>query len=161
LICTFFYGIKDGNLTFRSGDFEQVLESKVSTAEGVISSSKNNITQLQVFTRGADNALRYISWNGIKWGNWNAVAGLPISSSPSAVVLNNNTIDIFARGPDNALWYVSSKDGIKWGNWNYLGGGLYSAPITIAAAVVSSKNNNNNNNVSQLPMQVHVVMIQC
>ena len=136
MICTFFYGIKDRNLTFRSGDFEQVLESKVSTAEAVVSSSKNNTTQLQVFTRGADNALWYVSWNGIKWGNWNSVAGLPISSSPSAVVLNNNnTIDIFARGPDNALWYVSSKDGIKWGNWNYLGGGLSSAPT---AVVVSS-----------------------
>jgi hypothetical protein len=53
--------------------------------------------------------------------------------------LNNNTIDIFARGSDNALWYVSSKDGIKWGNWNYLGGGLSSAPIIIAAVIVSSK----------------------
>ena len=140
LICTFFYGIKDGNLTFRSVDFEQILESKVSTAEAVVSSSKNNITQLQVFTRGADNALWYVSWNGIKWGNWNSVAGLPISSSPSAVVLNNNTIDIFARGPDNALWYVSWNGiTIKWGNWNYLGGGLSSAPTTTTAAVVSSK----------------------
>jgi hypothetical protein len=154
LISAICYGLKIGLLTLRYGGFEQAFKPKLSkvhnwnyiggglsaaptAAAEPINSSKNNIAHLQVFTRGTDMyALRYVSLNGSKWSHWNSVAGLPISSSPSAVVLNNNTTDVFVRGPDNALWYVSL-NGSKWSHWNSVAG----LPISSSPSAVVLNNN--------------------
>jgi hypothetical protein len=50
----------------------------------------NNNT-IDIFARGPDNALWYVSWNGIKWGNWNYLGG-GLSSAPTttaAVVVSS------------------------------------------------------------------------
>jgi hypothetical protein len=80
--------------------------------------------RLDVFARGADNALWH-KWFDGGWSDWESLGGF-LTSDPTAVSWSNGRIDVFARGGDNALWHKWFDGG--WSDWESLGGGLSSGP---------------------------------
>jgi Repeat of unknown function (DUF346) len=80
--------------------------------------------RLDIFGRGAENALWHKWWNGVTWGPWEYMGG-NLASGPSAVSWGNNRIDVVARATDNTIlhWWW---DG-AWHSDN-LGGNIASNP---------------------------------
>ena len=94
--------------------------------------SASGPNRLDVFIRGADNALWHRWFNGRAWSNWESLGG-PIGSDPSAVASANGRIDVFVRGTDSKLWQRTF-DGVNWGPWQGLDGVLGSAPDACSPA---------------------------
>ena len=92
---------------------------------GVVSRSTG---QLDMFKRGADNALWHRSWNG-SWGPWVSLGGV-LTSEPAAASWSSDRLDVFVRGTDNALWHKWWNG--SWSGWASLGGVLTSEP-TVAS----------------------------
>jgi subtilisin family serine protease len=69
--------------------------------------------RLDVFTRGADNAIWHASFSG-GWSGWDSLGGVA-SSSPAAVSWGPNRIDLFVMGSDGNLWHKWWGPG--WSNW--------------------------------------------
>ncbi|MGB9634511.1 MAG: peptidoglycan-binding protein, partial [Chloroflexaceae bacterium] len=66
--------------------------------------------RLEVFARGADNALYHI-WQtspGGAWGTWSRLGGV-LTSNPSAVRNADGRLMVFVRGADNALYMIAQK----------------------------------------------------
>ncbi len=82
--------------------------------------------RIDVFTRGADDAVWHISREGGAWSDWESLGG-EVTSAPAAVSSGPGRIDVFARGADNALWHTWW-DGHTWAAWESRGGTLTSAP---------------------------------
>jgi hypothetical protein len=82
--------------------------------------------RLDIFVRGADNALWHRSWNGSAWSAWESLGGV-LTSDPGVVSWGLNRIDVFVRGTDNGL-YHKWWDGSSWFGWEGLGGVLSSGP---------------------------------
>jgi len=61
-----------------------------------------------------------------RWQGWESLGG-QISSKPSAVSSDFNTIDVVARGMDSAIWH-RWWDGSCWLGWESLGGVFQGAP---------------------------------
>jgi hypothetical protein len=82
--------------------------------------------RLDVFARGAGNALIHRSFSG---GNWSATETLGgvMTSEPAAVSWAPGRLDVFVRGSDNALWHTFG-DGTRWFGWESLGGVLKAGP---------------------------------
>ncbi|MEO6797992.1 MAG: CAP domain-containing protein [Candidatus Dormibacter sp.] len=81
--------------------------------------------RLDVFARGANNALMHRWFDSGVWSAWESLGG-QLTSDPAAVSWGPGRIDVFARGTDNSLmhtWY----DG-KWNGWQSLGGVLTASP---------------------------------
>ena len=87
--------------------------------------------RLDVFVRGADNALWHRAWSGTTWLAWESLGG-GLASGPGAVSAAANRIDVFGRGLDNALWH-RAWDGTAWQPWQSLGGVLSSGPAVTAS----------------------------
>ncbi len=87
--------------------------------------------RLDVFVRGADNALWWKVWNGSTWGTWTKIGGI-LTSDPAAVSWGPNRIDVFVKGVNDHLYHIFY-DGTTWSAWQDLGGVLTSAPAAIAA----------------------------
>ena len=86
---------------------------------------------LDLFIRGADNALWHRAYNGT-WGDWESLGGV-LTSDPAAVSWGANRIDVFARGQNNALTHIAWT-GASWSAWQVLGGTLASAPAACSPA---------------------------
>ncbi|MFN7139522.1 MAG: N-acetylmuramoyl-L-alanine amidase, partial [Limisphaerales bacterium] len=63
--------------------------------------STRGANRLDVFVRGADNALWQRTYDH-GWLGWNSLGG-SITSDPASVSWNSNRIDVFARGLDGAI----------------------------------------------------------
>jgi hypothetical protein len=93
-----------------------------------------SLDSLQVFARGADEALWTRTYSG-SWGAWKRVelngmpAGVTIASSPSALSPSVGQIDVYVRGSDDHLWQVHY-NGSSWGTWT--GGGDGEGPLASA-----------------------------
>jgi len=79
--------------------------------------------RLDVFARGTDNYIwhKYVDDQGT-WHEWESLAGLRMTSDPSAVALTSNQLSVFARGENNMIWtktYILKTD--RWGPWLPLG----------------------------------------
>ncbi|MGO8670747.1 MAG: hypothetical protein ACLQVD_05205 [Capsulimonadaceae bacterium] len=104
----------------------------------------NSDGRLEVFARGADNAL---------WHNWQAPASSPtwsgwvslgsplndgITSDPAVALNTNGHLEVFVRGADKALWHVwqTNPHAGPWSAWasldSPLNGGITSDPVAIA-----------------------------
>ena len=59
--------------------------------------------RLDLFVRGADNALWHRWWNG-SWSAWESLRGV-LTSGPELASWGFNRLDLFVRGADNALWH--------------------------------------------------------
>ncbi|MCW7549016.1 hypothetical protein OO184_13995, partial [Photorhabdus sp. APURE] len=69
--------------------------------------SRNLDGRLEVFVRGADNALWHI-WqtaSNSDWSNWQSL-GNTITSDPAVYANADGRLEVFARGTDNALWHI-------------------------------------------------------
>lgn len=84
--------------------------------------------RLNVFIRGADNALHRRLRDDNGWHGWQSLGGA-LTADPSAVSRGgtNTRIDVFFRGTDNAL-YHRRFDGYTWHNPQALGGQLTGGP---------------------------------
>lgn len=83
--------------------------------------------RLDVFIRGADNALHHRVRDQNGWHGWQSIGGM-LTADPSAVSWGTTgRMDVFFRGSDNALyWRVF--DGYTWHNPETLGGQLSGGP---------------------------------
>lgn len=81
--------------------------------------------RLDVFTKGADQGLWHVWWDGFGWSGWERLGGF-MASDPAAVSWGPGRIDVFIRGTDNQLWH-RFYDG-SWSAWESLGGTLTSGP---------------------------------
>jgi len=90
--------------------------------------------QIDLFRRGPDNTLRWNYFNGSYWEGWQSLGGI-LTSAPSAVAINQNSMQVFWRGVDNQLWSVIITNGsiTKWEHF------AISDDITIASAPFVSK----------------------
>jgi hypothetical protein len=82
--------------------------------------------RLDVFARGAGNALIHRSFSGGSWSATETVGGV-LTSEPAAVSWSPGRLDVFVRGSDNALWH-NFGDGTRWFGWESLGGVLKAGP---------------------------------
>lgn len=103
---------------------------------GSITSSLSSISSendtLLVFGRGSDTGLWYLEGDGSNWKDWQTLGGSMLSSSPSAVALNNGNIMVFVRGPEysKALWFANW-NGTGWNGPQQIGGELTSGPSAL------------------------------
>jgi hypothetical protein len=86
--------------------------------------------RLDVFVRGADNALWHRWYQG-GWSGWESLGGY-LTSDPAAVSWSGGRIDVFARGGDYGLWHEYFDAG--WSGWSSLGGYLTSGPAVASWA---------------------------
>jgi acylphosphatase len=93
---------------------------------------QNSDGRLEVFARGADNALWHIWQEAPHAGPWSAWASLGgiITSDPAAIDNSDGRLEVFARGTDNALWHIwqEAPHGGPWSSWASLGGILIDDP---------------------------------
>jgi hypothetical protein len=94
----------------------------------------NQDGRLEVFARGADNAVYHI-WqcpkgSGCDWSAWTRIDSAHLSSlsfagNPAIAVNQDGRLEVFARGSDNALWHIwqcPQGSGCDWSAWSSLGG---------------------------------------
>jgi hypothetical protein len=82
--------------------------------------------RLDLFVRGADDALWHRSFASGSWGGWESLGG-QLTSDPGAVSQASGRIDVFARGADNGIWQRSFASN-AWGAWTSIGGHLGGGP---------------------------------
>jgi hypothetical protein len=83
----------------------------LTSSTAVISRSAGSI---DVFARGGDNALWYLSYSSGRWSSWQKVGGL-LASEPAAISVDGSSIDVFVQGTDNGLWQAHfSGSGWSW-----------------------------------------------
>jgi hypothetical protein len=97
---------------------------------------------MQVFARGVDGALWYLTYDGgdwereeneYKWRRLEAPAGIELASRPAAIASGANQVTVYVRGSDDALWQNAYNAGTGgWGGWESLGGTLDSGPAAVS-----------------------------
>ncbi|WP_111765745.1 matrixin family metalloprotease [Nakamurella deserti] len=102
---------------------------------GIVSDARvadNADGRMEVFVRGADNALWHI-WqtapsNG--WGGWSSLGGV-IQGAPTVGRNADGRLEVFARGTDGALWHrwQTAPNG-TWSGWESLGGGIFQPVVS-------------------------------
>jgi hypothetical protein len=116
------------NTVIRS--FNMVFSNTWTSLGGVLTSGPDPSSwgagRLDVFMRGASNALFHTSWNGSAWSSQASLGGV-ITSDPGAASWAPNRIDIFARGQDNGVWHMWW-NGYTWSSWYPLGGVIMGGP---------------------------------
>jgi hypothetical protein len=70
--------------------------------------------RLDVFVRGADNAIWHASFSG-RWSGWQSLSP-QIVSSPAAVSWAPSRIDLFGTGGNGAM-YHKAWTGSAWSGW--------------------------------------------
>jgi hypothetical protein len=78
--------------------------------------------RLDVFARGANDAMWHLWWHG-GWGEWEDLGGV-LQSDPAVASWGENRLDCFVQGTNHALHH-KAWDG-RWHDWNDLGGVLAS-----------------------------------
>lgn len=128
-------GVFDGTLVVTSNDPAHGHISIRITGVGVARASRPAVCstdpsqdRLDIFARGADNAVHYRWFGGNPWTGapWQSLGGV-VTSDPTAVALGPGLVYVFARGVDNALYYKWLSRGAP-ADWHNLGGVLTSGP---------------------------------
>jgi len=102
---------------------------------------RNAEGRLQVFTRGFDNQVYFISQlkanaGADEWSLWECLQG-EAYSRPAVILNSEGLTHVFARAKDNTLAHrtqFSNETGIYWSQWENLGGSLSGAPTAIVDA---------------------------
>lgn len=87
-----------------------------------------------IFQRGNDGALQYRTYTPSEklWSRWEGVAGVAITSSPSALMTSETRLAVFFRGIDSKLYHVFQDKGANWSAVIGLGSReLSSGPTTL------------------------------
>ncbi len=138
----------DGTLDVAGSDFQSAFGLKSTwfkfSIEGPIFATFENLggtlksapaaaswgpNRLDLFVRGADDALWHKWWDGA-WRGWERLGGT-LTSGPAATSSGNGLLDVFARGTDNGLWHLRW-NGRAWSDWESLSGGLSDSPAATA-----------------------------
>jgi hypothetical protein len=89
--------------------------------------------RIDLFVRGADNAIWHKYFANSQWSAWVSLGGA-LASGPAVSSWGAGRLDVFARGTDNTLqhtWYAQG-----WaGRWESLGGGITADPAAVAWGV--------------------------
>jgi peroxiredoxin len=102
------------------------LESSTTPVASAPATCAQSATSLDLFAKGADNALYWKHWRGTTWSTSTSLGG-NLTSEPAATSPANGLIDVFARGTDGALWSKNTTNGgASWSSWHSLGGQLAS-----------------------------------
>jgi len=112
------WGTPDGTLAFM--DWSNWMNEVGAPPPGIAAGSGPAVSswaanRLDVFVRGADNAIWHAWWDGTKWNAWQSL-GPAIVSNPAAVSWGLNRIDLFGVGTDGNL-YHKVWNGSSWGAW--------------------------------------------
>jgi hypothetical protein len=96
---------------------------------------------IDVFARGGDGGLWYLSYNG-SWSNWTLISGnATIQGQPDALSWDANRIDIFAWGSDDALltktFNAQTNQWTPSDRFNQIGTGLSGPPKSVSDATGS------------------------
>ena len=124
----------DNTLRWFNGTTWWSLGGMLASGPGAVSLGADH---MQVFARGVDEALWYLTYSSGNWGAWQRLAlegmdeGVTIASAPTAVSTGSGQVEVYARGSDNQLWQVTY-NGTSWGTWASLGGPLASG-VAMAA----------------------------
>jgi hypothetical protein len=83
---------------------------------------------LDVFARGADNALRH-AWQtepgSTEWSGWKQMSGT-LHGAPTMGQDDDGRLHVFVRRADGALWRLGETDALnRWGEWGSLGGNVF------------------------------------
>ena len=97
------------------------------SASSVVSWGPN---RLDVFGRGANNAMFHKSWSGSGWSSWESLGGQFIGD-PVVVSWGSNRLDVVGIGTDNAMYHMSW-NGSGWSSWENLGGAFYGKPTAVS-----------------------------
>lgn len=90
--------------TSKWSDYED-LEGFITTSPVALSRTPGT---LDVFARGGDAGLWYISYNDEKWANWTRISGdTKIQGAPDAISVDEDSLDVFAWGEDGSMLYKS------------------------------------------------------
>ncbi len=117
------WGTPNGTASFLSGqEWTPWLGEVEAPPPGIAAGSSPAVSswganRLDVFVRGADNAIWHVWWNGMTWSGWETqgTAGVAMSS-PAAVSSGSDHIDLFAAGADGNL-YQKTWNGVSWSLW--------------------------------------------
>jgi hypothetical protein len=90
-------------------------------------------TRVDVFVRGADDALLHRYFKQDWWSPWESLGG-SIISAPAVALWAPDRLYVFARGKDNALWWLSHDAGGWSSVWLSLGGSITSDPAAVSWA---------------------------
>jgi hypothetical protein len=129
----------DNTLRWHDGTTWQTLGGMLASGPGAVSSGAD---QMQVFARGVDEALWYLTYDSGNWSAWQRLElvgmdeGVTIAAAPTAISPAPGQIDIYVRGSDNQLWKLSF-DGDTWGTWVSLGGQLTSGVAVAAGNIIA------------------------
>jgi outer membrane protein assembly factor BamB len=88
--------------------------------------------RIDVFTRGPDNGLWHIYFDGGSWSGWQDLGGI-LASGPEVASWGFRRLDVFAKCLNGTLchkWF----DGTSWSGWESLGGSLTSDPTAVSWA---------------------------
>ncbi len=112
------WGTPNGTLAFM--DWSSWVNELGHPSPGIASGSGAAVSswaasRLDVFVRGADNAIWHAWWDGSKWNSWVSL-GPAIVSNPAAVSWGPNRIDLFGVGTDGNL-YWKTWNGSSWSAW--------------------------------------------
>ena len=127
----------DNTLRWHNGTAWQPLGGMLASGPGAVSLAADH---MQVFARGVDEALWYLTYNSGSWSTWQRLElvgmneGVTIASAPTVVSPAPNQIEVYVRGSDNQLWKVSF-DGSTWGSWVSLGGQVVSGVGVVAGNI--------------------------
>ncbi len=127
----------DNTLRWYDGAVWQSLGGMLASGPGAVSLGADH---MQVFARGVDEALWYLTYSGGNWGSWQRVEldgmdeGVTLASAPTAVSAGAGQIEVYARGSDSQLWQIAF-DGSNWGSWLSLGGSLASGVAVAAGSI--------------------------
>jgi hypothetical protein len=113
--------------------------SSVSSHGGSTSSSPAAVApasrRLEIYQRGANNAVYNRRFNGSSWSAWSSIGGTTYASPAGSARRGTSIVDVFIRGTDNTIQH-RSRNGNTWSSgWASIGappGGATSAPATVS-----------------------------
>jgi hypothetical protein len=116
-----------------NGTVEQFHNSSIGGTDGSLDPGAVSWGQgrIDLFIRGAGNALQHKYWDGNTWVGWDDLGGV-LSSGPDAASWSSGRLDVFVLGTDNAIWHKWYDGSSGWGAWESLGGSMTSAPSAVS-----------------------------
>jgi hypothetical protein len=131
-------GVKHTGATNRHGRFKATYLVTWEVPGPAVCSSNPDLTRLDIFARGSDDAIYYKWYEGNPWTAtpWQSLFGT-FHSDPAAVAVSPTVIYVFARGTDEAIWFNRldlTSSGFSMANWQSMGGEFTSSPAACALA---------------------------
>ncbi len=91
--------------------------------------------RIDVFWKGADHGLWYVTSRGSAWGKPARLAAGPLGGSPVAAPEPDGAVEVLWRGAGQAdLWVAAASPGGRWSAPRDLGGNVSLAPFPVAPA---------------------------